>query len=129
MPSPYLRPFLQARFLSLLVFFVLVACNQALFNYDPDRWVRTQKANLRTDPLTLSSVIEVLEQNRPLEVLSRTKKKVEIGRDRDHWYYVRLENGIEGWVYGASLARSPLSPPRDEESQEKGRLGDSEGME
>ena len=89
-------------------FFVFTGCTELPDDYSPNRWVRAPKANLRTDPLLLTSVIDILEQNTPLQILTKTKEKVRIARQLDYWYYVRLGNGIEGWIYGTTLTDRPV---------------------
>lgn len=92
-----------------LLLFILAGCLRSSDDaHKADRWVRTQNANLRTDPLLLASVIDVLEQNTPLQVLAKSKEKVRIKKQLDHWYFVRLENKIEGWVYGSALTGKPV---------------------
>ena len=101
--------------------FIFTACTDSSDHYRPNRWVHAQKANLRTDPLLLTSVIEILDQNTPLQVLTKSKQKVRIASQSDYWYFVRLTNGIEGWIYGAALTDRALKVRENlEVKKEKG---------
>ncbi len=95
-------------FLFIITFSVFVNCKGILLQTNTGKkWVIVKKANLRTDPLTLASIVKIVEFNTPLEVLEKTSKFIHIGSHKDYWYKVRLRNGIIGWIYGASLDNKP----------------------
>lgn len=60
--------------------------------------------SMRIDPLTSASEVEFLNQGTQVKVVGRTDEKVSIGRFKEYWYRVRLESGLEGWVYGSNLS-------------------------
>ncbi|MBX7058103.1 MAG: SH3 domain-containing protein [Leptospirales bacterium] len=66
--------------------------------------VVNDKASLRIDPVTSSSEIEFLKRGIRVQVLNRTRQKQAIGEANDYWYRIRLEDGVEGWIYGANLS-------------------------
>ncbi len=77
-------------------------------------WVSSSRANVRMDPIPIASVSVILDRGDTFKILKKTQKKVAIGSHRDHWYLVRLENGIEGWIYGISISTKKIvdSPPK-----------------
>ncbi len=85
---------------------MLSVCGDAPPDVDSDQFadVVNDKASLRLDPVTSSAEIEFLKRGLRVQVVGRTAEKQAIGRAKDYWYRVRLENGIEGWLYGANLS-------------------------
>lgn len=65
--------------------------------------VMAESLAVRIDPLPSSAEIENLTQGATVKILRRSSEKVRIGAHEDFWYFVRLDNGIKGWVYGARL--------------------------
>lgn len=55
--------------------------------------------NLRTEPATSGRIISVLEQGLPVVILEQA----------DDWYKIRLEDGLQGWVYSRFIAAQPLT--------------------
>ncbi len=66
--------------------------------------VINDKASLRIDPLTSSSEIDFLDKGVSVQLIGRTEKRYAIGRAREYWYRIRMEDGVEGWIYGANLS-------------------------
>ncbi len=66
-------------------------------------FVRLDKVSLRTDPVAAASEIEFLPAGARVKVLRRSTAKVNVGELEDYWYNVRMESGIEGWVFGSNL--------------------------
>ena len=60
-------------------------------------------AALRINPVLFSGCISRLEKGCAVEVLDKSAQKSNIARTKDYWYYVKLEDGITGWVYGQNL--------------------------
>ncbi len=60
--------------------------------------------SMRIDPLSSASEVDFLDRGVSVKVVGRTDEKVSIGRFKEYWYRVRLESGLEGWVYGSNLS-------------------------
>ncbi len=76
--------------------------------------VKTDQISVRTDPLTTASEIDFLDLGSKVRVLRRGEKPVAIGNAKDYWYLIQLDNGIEGWVYGANLSLTVSAPALEE---------------
>jgi len=82
------------------------------------RVTTVSKARLRSSPqlTTDSMIIEILEKGTVLKMLARTPFQEDNRRyHRDYWYFVELENGKNGWIFGAltkRLKNAPLTGPR-----------------
>lgn len=66
--------------------------------------VTNHKASLRIDPTTVASEIAFLDRGLEVQVVGRSVEKQRISGYHEYWYRIRLTDGIEGWVYGASLS-------------------------
>lgn len=58
---------------------------------------------VRIDPLVFSGCIIRLEKGSLVEILGKSAEKSRIARTTDYWYYVKLEDGATGWIYGQNL--------------------------
>lgn len=65
--------------------------------------ISVEGSSLRIAPSTLASKIDVLAKQLPVLVIGKTREKERVGSSRDFWYKIRLENNVEGWIYGAGL--------------------------
>lgn len=83
---------------------ILLHCKQDSTVLGNKAKVIVERANLRVAPLALSAIVEILPRDTELYVWERTLKKVKIGGRHHYWYKVRLENDIEGWLYGSLLS-------------------------
>ena len=113
-------------FMKILLHFVffsilLIACNESIFLTNSKRWINAEKTNLRIAPLALASVLEILTKNTPVEIIGRTKNKVKIGKNIDYWYRIKLENKIEGWIYGTSLSKQAVNIKNKEQNDSKSK--------
>lgn len=92
----------------LLFALTVAGCNGeegTLFRPYPDTaYCQVETGILRTDPVIVSSQIDFLTFGDKVEIVRRGENKVRVGDLNDFWYLVRLENGVEGWIYGASLS-------------------------
>lgn len=52
-----------------------------------------------------SKTISTLHIGTELTVIKKSDKFYKIGNLKNYWYQVKLENGVEGWVYGAFLKK------------------------
>lgn len=66
--------------------------------------VTNHKASLRLDPTTVASEIAFLDRGLEIDVIGRTAEKVRISGLNEYWFRIRTPDGIEGWIYGASLS-------------------------
>lgn len=66
--------------------------------------IAVEGATLRTDPLVTASEIETIPKGTKVQILKKQADEVAIGSARDRWYFVKLESGMEGWIFGASLS-------------------------
>ena len=66
--------------------------------------ITNDQASLRLDPTTVASEIAFLDLGLEVQVVGRTAEKVRISGHNEYWYRIRLPDGIEGWMYGASLS-------------------------
>ncbi|MEQ9365893.1 MAG: SH3 domain-containing protein [Leptospirales bacterium] len=66
--------------------------------------VTNHKASLRIDPTTVASEVAFLDRGLQVQVIGRGVEKQRISGHNEFWYLVRLPDGIEGWIYGASLS-------------------------
>ncbi|MBI3396653.1 MAG: SH3 domain-containing protein [Spirochaetia bacterium] len=66
--------------------------------------ITVDTATLRIDPLVSSAELETLPKGTKLRIVKKRADEATIGGNRDHWYFVRLESGMEGWIFGSSIA-------------------------
>lgn len=66
-------------------------------------FVRLDKTSLRTDPVATASEIEFMPAGSRVRLLRRSDEKYSVGSLESYWYNVRMENGLEGWVFGSNL--------------------------
>ncbi len=66
--------------------------------------VTGDNTSLRISPLTTASEIDTLAFGTKVAIKRRGVKRVRIHGFNRYWYFVRLESGMEGWVYGARLS-------------------------
>ncbi len=65
--------------------------------------ILTPNTSLRIDPLIFSSRITQMKKGQAVEIQDRSMNKKRIGRSRNYWYKIKLENGISGWTYGQHI--------------------------
>ena len=65
--------------------------------------VTVSNTALRITPLVFSGIITRLERGNVVEVMDRSAEKSNIARTSDYWYYVKLQDGTTGWIYGQNL--------------------------
>ena len=111
MIKKFYNNFLFKNFLHLVIIFALIYINFYCLKknntiFIAEKFVSVDKANLRTDPLNISSIIEILERNTPVKIIDSTDEKIKIGNLNDYWYKVELKNGVRGWLYGPTLANT-----------------------
>jgi len=63
--------------------------------------ITVPNASLRVDPLIFSSRISQMKKGEAVEVLERSKEMKRIGKSKNYWYKIKLQNGITGWTYGS----------------------------
>ena len=78
--------------------------------------IEGENISLRTDPLPTAAEIESMGHGQKVKIIRRSNTKVKISGFDEYWYFVRLETGIEGWVYGAKLS---IGKKKDQQEQEK----------
>ena len=66
-------------------------------------FVRVDKVSLRTDPVPTASEIEFMPAGARVKLLRRSTEKFRVGPLSDYWYNIRMESGLEGWVFGSNL--------------------------
>jgi len=91
---------------SVLVFTLFCSGKQktAVIGTDPDYgYIDVSRGILRSDPVAIAPELELLTYGERVAILGHTAKKVRISSMNDYWYRIRLENRMEGWVYGAAL--------------------------
>lgn len=66
--------------------------------------VMGENVSVRTDPISMASEVQTLEAGTRVKILKKSPEPVKIGKFNSHWYYVELESGLKGWVYGAKLS-------------------------
>jgi len=76
--------------------------------------------SLRTSPLSTAAEIGSLRQGLRVKIKRRSKRRVRISGFNEYWYYVQLDDGLEGWVYGARLSVGEANAKSDEEDLIKG---------
>ena len=96
-------------FLALVFLFFLFSCESNVYERNNFVWIKTKQANLRTDPMYLSSVVAIAKQNDKVKIIDKTSKKLQIGSSFNYWYKVELKNGIQAWLYGALLSSEAIS--------------------
>ncbi len=104
------KKYLLSVFFSGIVLFLIFTwfgeVNNKNNEFQEGGWIKTSTANLRTDPFVLASIVDILVYNTPFKIISRTKKSVRIASGNRYWYKVRLENKIEGWLYGSVISQT-----------------------
>lgn len=60
--------------------------------------------SLRSGPISMASEVYSLSGGTRLKILKKSPEPTRIGKFNQYWYYVELENGMKGWVYGARLS-------------------------
>lgn len=66
-------------------------------------FVRLNRTSLRTDPVPTASEIEFMPAGSQVRLLRRSTEKHKLGSLENYWYNVRMESGLEGWVFGSNL--------------------------
>lgn len=124
-----MRAFLMLRLIAAVVLFsVLVifpgsGCDSApTESSNTFAEVTNHKASLRIDPTTVASEIVFLDRGLEVNVIGRSTEKARISGHNEFWYRVRLPDGIEGWVYGASLSIGSTGGVRRKPEQDKKEL-------
>ena len=84
--------------------------------------VVVHQESLRVDPTTVSSEITFLDRGLEVKVIGRTQERSRISGHNEYWYRVRLPDGIEGWLYGASLSIGSAGGSTREPEQDKKEL-------
>ena len=74
---------------------------------------------VRMGPNTLSSEIGRLSENTRVDILTRSVEEVKIGKMQAHWYQIKTESGLKGWVYGAYLSIAPGAKEAQEADRQK----------
>ncbi len=65
--------------------------------------VKSEELKVRNGPNPMTSEVGNVFYNMKLKVLKRSPEKVPMGNLSAHWYQIRTEDGLIGWVYGAYL--------------------------
>ncbi len=65
--------------------------------------VKSEELKVRNGPNSMTSEVGNVFYNMKLKVLKRSPEKVSMGNFSAHWYQIRTEDGLIGWVYGAYL--------------------------
>ncbi|MCR9142049.1 MAG: SH3 domain-containing protein [bacterium] len=100
-----LRPLLLTCGLACAIIFAGGACDSApTESSNTFAEVTNHKASLRIDPTTVASEIAFLDRGLEVQVIGRGIEKQRISGYNEFWYRIRLPDGIEGWIYGASLS-------------------------
>lgn len=89
-------------------------CNQGCGQFQPLRqpgeyFISTDKVRVREDPDPKSKIITELSKDMKVEVIKDAEKYESIGSHLATWGKVKLDDGREGYVYGAFL-RAPGEP-------------------
>lgn len=70
----------------------------------PKAVVINDNTSVRIDPHIFSSRVTTVNKGTIVTIIDVSKEKQWVGGQMDHWYKVKLENSIKGWIFGSSLA-------------------------
>ncbi len=65
--------------------------------------ITVPNSSLRIDPLIFSSRVAQMKKGELVEILEKSKEMKNIGKSRNYWYKIKLNNGITGWTFGSLL--------------------------
>ena len=105
----------RASVLLQLLFFVLSSCGgkepEVKEALPESATVMGDNVSVRTDPISMAAEVQTLSGGTTVKVLKKSPEPTRIGKFNSHWYYVELESGLKGWVYGARLSLSGGGSP------------------
>ncbi len=116
--------------LILLISFSFLNCDkEKKINFSPEKYTNANKSNLRSDPLNIAPIVEILDRNTPVSIISKSNERVKLGAFNEYWYKVTLSNGVKGWLYGSALSNYMTLKKTDnklsEEKQKENRMNRS----
>jgi len=59
--------------------------------------------NMRAEPTLNSNIISCLGEGEIVEIIEKTNNPQKIGSMNEHWYRLKLNANIDGWIYGFFL--------------------------
>lgn len=85
--------------------------------------VQYEGLKVRNGPNTMSAEVGKLSDGQQVKLLTRSPEKVKIATMEAHWYRIKTDQGLIGWVYGAYLdiessARGDIAKIKAEEKEE-----------
>lgn len=101
--------FNQILILLIVFIFSFINCkkkNTPVSKVKPENKIAITLSNntaIRIDPYVFSSRIELLKKGETIKVISQSNTKSWIGKSKDYWFKVRMDNGIEGWTFGKNI--------------------------
>lgn len=66
-------------------------------------YVNVDTGILRTDPMPMAPELDLVPYGTRVQIVKKSNETMRIGSIKQHWYLVRLDNKIEGWIYGNSI--------------------------
>ncbi|KKB43449.1 N-acetylmuramoyl-L-alanine amidase [Bacillus thermotolerans] len=102
-------------FVSFLLLFILLPAAAAQAEGTATLEVAVDKANLRSEPSTSSSLVGQVQRHAQYEI---------IGEEND-WYQIQLSDGTKGWIAGYLVSVKNGNSPASEPAQVQGSSGET----
>lgn len=59
---------------------------------------------MRIDPMIFSGIVTELDKGTSVRVMDRSREKSWVGKTSGHWYRIRTQEGLTGWVFAQNIS-------------------------